>query len=52
VKEAYRSHADVQNVVQCLVSLPLQEIVAVFDDEVHVLVSTSLSVLYTLHSIN
>ena len=45
LKEAYVSDEDVQNVVECLVSLPLlppEEIVAAIDDvEVHVLVDSS-----------
>jgi len=45
LKEAYGSDADVQNVVQCLVSLPLlppEEIVAAIADvEAHVLVNSS-----------
>jgi len=45
LKEAYGSDEDVQNVFQCLVSLPLlppEEIVAAIDDvEAHVLVDSS-----------
>jgi len=45
LKEAYGSDEDVQNVVQCLVSLPLlppEEIVAAIDDvEAHVLIDSS-----------
>ena len=45
LKEAYGSHEDVQNVVQCLVSLPLlplKEIVAAIDDiEAHMLIDSS-----------
>ena len=45
LKEAYGSDEDVQNVVQCLVSLPLlppEEIVAAIDDvEMHVLIESS-----------
>jgi len=45
LKEAYGSDEDVQNVVQCLMSLPLlppEEIVAAIDDvETHVLIDSS-----------